>query len=117
MSLSCNYDSGADYVWCFMLIDGQSPLTTKRSRKCCSCNTKISIGNLCQAVRRNRPAKDVIEERIYGDDEIPMTNWYLCETCSDLAVSLKELGFCFTLGNESLKQQIITYRKNWELYT
>ena len=51
-----------------------------------------------------------IEEAIYGD-EVPLAPWFLCETCGDLALSLDELGFCFDLGGDSLKDQIKEYRE------
>jgi hypothetical protein len=48
-----------------------------------------------------------------ASDEVPIADWYLCETCGDLADSLSELGFCYHLGNgESLKQQIADYRRD-----
>jgi hypothetical protein len=66
-------------------------------------------------VQRFRPTSErcnYIEESIYGD-EVPLADWYLCETCGDLADSLSELGFCYHLGDgESLKQQIADYRRD-----
>jgi hypothetical protein len=43
--------------------------------------------------------------------EVRMADWYLCETCGDLADSLAELGFCYTLGDDSLAKQIDEYRR------
>ena len=34
-----------------------------------------------------------------------MADWYLCETCGDLSDAVIELGFCYSLGDQSLKQQ------------
>lgn len=112
MSLSCasdEFDSdGYDWWWCWH----REPITlqTKRSRKCCSCGEKINVGDAASRVERSRGPVTEIEERICGD-EVPMRPWYLCETCSDLALSLDELGFCFDLGGESLKDQIKEYRE------
>lgn len=108
ISFDSGYDGdGADWYWesNFQYY----PLKTKRSRKCCSCSEKISVGDEAMIVHRHRPPNEDIEERIYGD-EVPITTWYLCEKCGDLALSLKELGFCFTLGDESIKDQIKEYR-------
>lgn len=46
-----------------------------------------------------RPPNDDIEERIHGD-EVYMANKFMCEECSDIFFSLKELGFCLSLGSD-----------------
>jgi hypothetical protein len=57
------------------------------------------------------PATEWEEMRGLGD-EVQMADWYLCETCGDLADSLSELGFCYSLGGGgSLQQQIAEYRR------
>jgi hypothetical protein len=116
MSLFCDsgYDhDGADWWW-YQPSD-EAPLATKRSRKCCSCGEKVGVGDTARKVQRFRPTSErcnYIEESIYGD-EVPLADWYLCETCGDLADSLSELGFCYHLGDgESLKQQIADYRRD-----
>lgn len=116
MSIFCEVDGdhdGADWWWYQPSDD--APLTTKRSRKCCSCGEKVGVGETARTVQRFRPPSErcnYIEESIYGD-EVPLADWYLCETCGDLADSLSELGFCYHLGNgESLKQQIADYRRD-----
>lgn len=114
MSLFCDagYDhDGADWWW--YQPDDEAPLATKRSRKCCSCGQKVGVGETARKVRRFRPTSErcnYIEESIYGD-EVPLADWYLCETCGDLADSLGELDFCYNLGGESLQQQIAEYRE------
>lgn len=111
MGLSCaDYSDGGDGDWWWELSSQQIPLATKRSRKCCSCDGVIKVGDACSPVHRSRPPKNDIEERIHGD-EVPMSTWYLCEKCSDLAASLTELGFCFTLGGQSIAEQINEYRE------
>ena len=115
MSLFCDarYDhDGADWWW-YQPAD-EAPLATKRSRKCCSCGEKVGVGDTARKIRRFRPTSErcnYIEESIYGD-EVPLADWYLCEKCGDLADSLGELGFCYSLGGgESLQQQIAEYRR------
>ena len=72
-----------------------APLSTKRRRRCLSCDAVIAVGDLCCKVPRIKvPAHD-IEVSIYGEDgEIPLAPKYLCERCSDIAHSLEALGFC-----------------------
>ncbi len=110
MSLSCycgDYD-GADWWW--HEPQDEAPLGTKRSRKCCSCGSKIDVGQVSRKVRRFRPPTEFEYNRGIADDEVPLADWYLCETCGDLADSIGELGFCYSLGDESLQQQIRDYR-------
>lgn len=112
MSLFCNaggYDTdGADWWW-YQLAD-EAPLTTKRIRKCCSCGQKVGVGDTARRILRYRPATEWEEMRSLGD-EVALADWYLCEVCGDVADSLAELGFCYTLGGESLQQQIAEYRR------
>jgi hypothetical protein len=113
MSLFCDsgYDHGGADWWWYQPAD-EAPLTTKRSRKCCSCGEKVGVGDTARRILRYRPATEFEEMRSLGD-EMPLADWYLCETCGDLADSLSELGFCYHLGNgESLKQQIAEYRRD-----
>lgn len=118
MSLSCDYDGdgdGSDWFWTQPATE--SPLATKRSRKCCSCGQKILPGQLSREISRFRPPSErcnYIEQSIYGD-EVPMASWYFCEPCGDLSESISELGFCYALG-ESLKQQIADYREEEAVY-
>ena len=111
MGLSCSWDgdtSGCDWWWESNLQ--YYPLNTKRSRKCCSCGEKINVGDDSIIIHRARVPNSRIEERICGD-EVSITTWYLCEDCGGLAISLDELGFSFTLGGQSIKEQIAEYRR------
>lgn len=112
MSLSCEIDVGdGDGDWWWYSPQDESPLETKRSRKCCSCGQKIRVGDTARKVTRYRRPTEFEEERGIACDEVPLANWYLCEMCGDLADSITELGFCYTLGDDSLKQQIASYRQ------
>lgn len=94
MSLTCYCDHDYDYDW-FYEADDYAPLNTKRSRKCCSCSARISVGDTSMRLVCSRYAKYEIEYRIYGcGPEVPMPSLYLCETCADLHLSLTELGYC-----------------------
>ena len=114
MSLFCS--TGGDYDgcdWWWYPPADEAPLNTKRSRKCCSCGEKVGVGDTARRILRFRPPTEFEETRGIACDEVPLADWYLCETCGDLADSLSELGFCYHLGNgESLKQQIADYRRD-----
>lgn len=101
MSLSC-YCYCDDHDWWHDGGDPVSPLATKRSRRCKSCNDKISIGDDCMKFTRWRnPNYGSIEERIYGEGgEVPLASWYLCDRCAGLYESLDSLGFCVTLPSD-----------------
>lgn len=71
------------------------PLSTKRRKRCCSCKELINVGALAIQHPRSRVPDDDIEINIYGDDgEIPIAPDWMCERCSDLYLSLDELGYC-----------------------
>lgn len=109
MSLYCSVDADGDYDWYWEPDSkGQQPLSTKRSRRCCSCKSKIKVGETALKLFIWRPPENDIEERIHGD-EVYLAPKYFCETCADLSDSLNELGFCYDI-NQSLAQQIKDYR-------
>lgn len=99
LSCDCGFDVCLDdYAWIWYGPDGYTELSTKRSRKCCSCGTKISVGETCAAFPRERATNSEIEERIYGEGEpVPIATWWHCETCADLYFSITELGYCISL--------------------
>ncbi len=119
MSLYCA-SAGEDWGegdWWWYEPNDEAPLDTKRSRKCCSCKTKIKVGDTARRVLRARPPTEWEEIRGIAGDEVYLASWYLCETCGDLADSLTELGFCFELGGtQSLAQQIKEYRDEEESF-
>lgn len=103
MSLSCYCDFDADirdHLWIWYAPSDYVTLSTKRSRRCCSCGTRIKPGQTVAAFDRVR-APNEIEERIFGEDaEIGLATWFHCETCADLYFSLADLGFCMNLGDD-----------------
>lgn len=112
MSLYCQIDVDGCYDWWYLAPEDEAPLATKRSRKCCSCGVKVGVGETARKIARYRPPTEFEEIRGIACDEVPMSDWYLCETCGDLADSIAELGFCYELGGrESLQQQIAEYRR------
>lgn len=98
MGLSC--DCYVDAEWFYEGPDDYEVLSTKRGRRCCSCNKLIKVGEIVTKHTCWRsPTPFSIEESIYGD-EVPMAPKYHCEECADIEFSLLELGFCIVLGDE-----------------
>ena len=117
MSLSCTCDFDGDFDWYYYSADDFSILDTKRSRKCCSCKTKIPVGSEVLRFRRYRSPSDrcnYIEEYIYGD-EVPLTPWYMCEECGGLYFAVQDLNMCCDIGR-SIKHQIAEYREEERYY-
>lgn len=98
MSLSCYCDN--DGEWWHFAPDDFSTLDTKRSRKCCSCGERIAVGDVCGKFDRGRVPNSIVEERIYGTEEVPQSPWFMCERCTGLYFSLSDLGFCLNLGED-----------------
>ncbi|RKZ91777.1 MAG: hypothetical protein DRQ43_09760 [Gammaproteobacteria bacterium] len=95
MSLSCGCDFDAsDFDTWWQDYSEFKPLQTKRSRKCCSCSSKIEVGAETMEFYRFRHSRGEIEERIYGDDgEVPLASSFMCEECAGLYLALEELGY------------------------
>lgn len=104
MPLSCYCDSD-DCSWYYRAPDDYEKfLETKRRKRCSSCNDLIAHGEMVARFNCNRPAKDDVELRIYGDDPeaIPMADKWLCERCADLYFSFVELGFDCVAPDENM---------------
>lgn len=112
MGLFCDdgYDDTVGARWWWYPPADEAPLATKRSRKCCSCGEKVGVGEPARKILRYRPPTEREEMRGSGY-EVRLADWYMCERCGDLADSISELGFCYSLGGgESLADQIADYR-------
>lgn len=93
MGLSCDcgdYD-GDEWWWC---PNAYSTLDTKRRRRCVSCDDLIAVGAIVAKFTRGRVPNSLIEERIHGEEEVPLAPWFMCERCADLYFSLSDLGYC-----------------------
>ena len=73
-----------------------------------SCRTLIDPGAVTTRFKRWRQPNTLIEEKIWGTD-VNLADWWLCEECSDLYFSLTELGFCLTIGDQSMKEMVAEY--------
>lgn len=107
VALSCY--CGGDYDWWYYPPSDFSTLATKRGRRCCSCRTWMRPGATVARFECWREPKNVVEERIYGD-EVPMRDRYMCEECAGLYFSLDELGYCYTMG-ESVRDLVREYAR------
>jgi len=108
MSLSCSCYEPDDPEWWWFCPDDYSVLNTKRARRCKSCGEKIPVGSVIAKFERGRRSKYGVEERIWGDADIPMAPWYHCERCADLYFSLEDLGFCVE-PNDDMRELIREY--------
>lgn len=109
MALACSCGDFDDHEWHYQGPEDYEDMPSGRARKrCFSCRTLIDPGAVTTRFLRYRGAKTIIEEEIYGMD-VPLADWWACEECSDLYFSLKELGFCITIGDESMKDMVREY--------
>ena len=109
MSLSCDCGIGdGDYAWWYAVCDGLVTLDTKRSRRCCSCKTRINVGDMALPIERWRDPIWDVEHRIYLADHIYIATWYFCETCAGLYWAIDERGMCVSI-EEPIADQIREY--------
>ncbi len=97
MGLSCKCEDfdpePGEIVWEFPREYSAYP--RKRPAKCCSCEEKIIQGSICGEIKRFKIPDNDVEIRIYHEDgEIPRASRWMCETCTDLAFSFEDLGYC-----------------------
>ncbi len=98
MPLSCDCDTDdAEWWWTGRPV---APLTTKRSRKCCSCKDRIAVGDdAMELTRWKTPEYGSVAERIHGEEQ-PLASWWMCDRCAGLYESLDSLGFCVKAGED-----------------
>lgn len=106
MGLTCSCGDG--YEWFYEGPKDYSVLDTKRSRKCESCGDRIELGETVGKFHCYRPPRSEYEESRFNE-EVPLASKYMCEECTGLWFSLTELGFCITLGNESMRELTAQY--------
>lgn len=115
LSCYCDYDPEAgSVIWTWP--NDYAVLDTKYSRKCCSCDKRIAIGDIVAAFHRYKVPEYQIEIDIYGEDTgngPERATKYHCEECADLMFSLLALGFeCIDIDDsmhELVKEYAQTY--------
>lgn len=110
MSISCGCDTD-DFAWFYKAPSDFSSLSTKRSRRCCSCGCSLKHGDTVAEFERHRHPRDEIEERIWSDNDIPMASWFMCEACGGLFMALEENGFCITLRKGENMRDLVKQSK------
>ncbi len=96
LSCSCSED---DYSWFYFMPNDFVCLDTKRRRRCCSCRNLIDLKSLCLKIERYRDPKTFVEDKIYEDvGEVPISPYWLCESCGEIFLNLTEIGYCLDLG-------------------
>lgn len=110
LSCYCEFDDGCDWYW--KAPQDYQLLSTKRSRRCCSCKKRIAVGDLCAEFLRTRYARTPIEKSIYGEgdpEEINLASYWHCEECADIWFSLDELGFHCVAPGEDVRAVVREY--------
>jgi hypothetical protein len=101
MGLSCACDEwdGEGVAWTFEhdFVQFMGTYKHNRRKRCCSCKRLIDLGSLCVKFERFRMAISNIEYNIHGDSEIPMADWYMCESCGEIFLNLDALKFCIDI--------------------
>lgn len=102
MSLTCECDDWDGDGW-YYHGPYEGNYKPCRGKRCCSCGSMVRTGDTCVTFPRYRGPASEIEERIYGE-EVPLASWVMCETCGDLFWSLDALGFCISIGADSMRE-------------
>jgi len=108
--LSCTCTEWYGEGWYYWPPNDFTTLQSKLSRKCCSCNKRIKVGDECVKFLRSRAPRSDIEERIHGD-EVPLAPWYMCQWCGEMYLTLEELGYCHGLGDSMVE----TMQEYWDM--
>lgn len=112
MGLSCecsDYDDDGEAVYIEPNTDF-TKLATIRRRRCCSCKKLIDIGADTIQIDRYRSANDDIEERIYRGP-VPLAYWYLCGECGEIYLNLSDIGYCMSIGEQSMQEFLAEYHQ------
>lgn len=113
LSCSCNYDV-SDFDWWWEGYSNFKPLDTSKRKRCTSCKNLIDIGSDAMEFYRYRHPKDDIEERIHGDERVPLASSYMCEDCAGLYLALDELGYGCLDISEPMKDHVAEYNATRE---
>lgn len=110
LSCGCNEWEGDFGTWAFYPPDNFELFSSKRRKRCSSCNQLITIGDNCLKFSRVRAPYTEIEQRISGD-EISKAALFLCEKCGEIYLNLTEIGYCLC-PTEEMAEALEEY---WEL--
>lgn len=93
LTCGCDYEPSPGDI-CWYPPQDYSTLPGTRKKRCASCETPITPGDIVTTFIRFKVPDSEIEDRIYGEEgEIPRASHFHCEKCADMWFSLQELGF------------------------
>ena len=106
MSLSCGCDfNPEDYDFYWEGFTQFKPMRIGRRKRCVSCKVLINIVSDVIEFYNYRRTREGIEEEIYGDS-FQLASSFMCEECSGLFLSLRELGYDCLDINEPMKHYV-----------
>lgn len=109
LSCACNEWDGEGEV--YLPDEDLSKLDRgKNRRRCKSCGEPISQGDTVLKFDRGRGIETDIENRIYGDEMVPLAPVYHCEKCGEIYLNLSALGYCMYY-DENMNEAIDQYRR------
>lgn len=106
MGLSCSCGDYDGEGWFYYQPYDFTVLGGKRRKRCISCEKLIDVGADVVTFERFRHPASELEERIWGDD-IPLANWYMCEECGGLFLSIVATGYCIQLDKGENMRSLI----------
>ena len=113
MSLICGCDfdpSDFERWWEDCSAPKLMGIKAKRKR-CCSCNKLINSNEEVVEFYRYRHPKGDIEERIHGDERVPLASSFMCEECYGLYLALSDIGYeCLDI-NQPMKDYVAEYNE------
>ena len=121
MGLSCScsdeWDGDGWYWELKQETVGHDPLETEyffhlaadKSRRCCSCQSKIRPGDLALVFKRYQSSNAFQYERL-GWETVEIAPWYMCERCGEQYLNLEDLGYCIDIA-ENMFDLLAEYRE------
>ncbi len=107
MPLTCSCVAD-DCSWYYWSPEDFETFDLSRRKRCSSCKTLINQGADCLRFERFRDPLTEIEERIQGD-EIPLTDYCVCEVCGEKWLNLYALGYECIAPDENMDEMMEQY--------
>jgi hypothetical protein len=114
LTCGCSWDGGEPGQTCYYHAEDFEKLSTKKRKRCCSCNDLIDIGSLCLIFPQYKIPYHDIEVNIYGEDgEIPRAPVYHCEKCGEIWLNLQSVGFKCLAPFENMPEMLKEYQHEY----
>ena len=113
MSLLCGCDfSPEDFDLWWEDFSNLKPMgAVTRRKRCCSCEDLINVTEDVIEFYWYRNPRNDIEERIHGDERVPLASTFMCEECSGLYLALNELGYGCLDINQPMKDYVYEHNQ------